>query len=174
MFQRAIRGQNILTEKVKRRWIHYEIQCQNTNVESIVIDITDQGSYSLRSTDVMVRAVNLHYPERFWDARLAVTASKFVASKCDSEVRDIVSSFKVTPIAEDLVMVSILTLNTPIRITGLRVVRETVHKLIAHPDLLLHLAEVRDVPLNSPQEQHNYYHSTIRSAGSAAVPQNCS
>ena len=150
-------GHDAFFTEPQQRTTRYEIECKTRENESITIGILDDGSHFSRPTSVLMGAINLHYPKRFWDARIAVHASHQVGCDYSLEMDEIIKSFKVNPIASDKLMVSVRGQNPQLGIKGISIVRTTYHRSTSYSDLLLNLAECRQLPFIIATEGNNYY-----------------
>ncbi|KAI9374383.1 hypothetical protein BJX61DRAFT_540831 [Aspergillus egyptiacus] len=55
--------------------ISYELHCRTKSSEILVIAIDELGGYKIQYPSSMLGAVNLHFPDRIWDARAVVGAA---------------------------------------------------------------------------------------------------
>ena len=144
-------GRPLFSQIPQQRLVTYELECKCEDQEEIIIIIREDGSHYVRPKELLMGALNLHYPKRAWDARVAVTASKITGSNYTSSAEAIAKSFAARPLTlvSDLAQqptfaIAVESPNSMVKIEKMTLRRETVHPSTVYPDLLLHLVEKQD------------------------------
>ena len=115
------------------------------------VEVDEQQNFEVCHQKAFVGALNLHYPKRSWDARLALQVAEGVDDRLGDMVDEIVRNLKISTGEKDRALVlSTLTAdpNTP-AITSVQVCRETCHRTTMNPDCQLQLRELNDLAITS-------------------------
>ena len=144
-------GRPLFSQEPQQRCVTYELECKCEDQEEIIIIIYEDGSHHVRPKECLMGALNMHYPKRAWDARLAVISSTFVGGHYTSVAAAIARSFTARPLnsAPNLNLLSnfVIAVESPDRnfkIERITLRRETVHSSTVYPDLQVHLIEKQD------------------------------
>lgn len=144
------------------RIMRFEILCRGDNGDELCVDIGQDGKHLLRSVSTTLGGLNLFYPKQFWDARITVSAAKFLLRDYTAEATSIGTSFKVTPTGGDTAIVTMRRVSHQLKILQGRAIRESFHRSLLYPDLVLKLSEYRDMQLRAPATDERLYEGQIR------------
>lgn len=84
---KAKHGRRVFDAAVVQRRVFYSIQCQTKSNECLSIEITEDKTFRIRSAGVLHGAVNWHFVQRAWDARLVLSSDEFIGGDYTQEVR---------------------------------------------------------------------------------------
>ncbi len=127
-----------------------------------MVEVNDEGTYKIRGTNILLGAINWHYPKRSWDARLALSACDFIGGNLVLQVEALVESLKIS-LSEDGagLTLSAQTTDEDIKIISVFLRRQTAHPCAMYPDILLHLTEVQDLKMKCLGESVTQYSGSI-------------
>ena len=142
-------NRNMFTPEPCERASFYRFTCASKlQSKHVIFDIHEDMTMHTRSMEILVGSLNMHFPKRYWDARIAVTLNESVSDDHNEAIRRTVDNLCVASIADQ----SYIELDTDIddKILTLRSVelhRETYHRSTNYPDLRMRLCEVQDLHL---------------------------
>ena len=139
-------GRRLWRDEPRQRRVIYSIACVTKNDEKIVIDVAEDGTFQTKGTQLLIGAIDWHYPVRSWDARLRIIAHEPIFGSYEQQVTGIVDNMTVQ-IQEHgkAIRFSTIAIDGVVRIESVTLRRETVHSSVVYPDLLFHLTEVQDL-----------------------------
>ena len=155
-------GRSMFTPEPCERATFYRFKCFSTSRahSAMVVDIYEDKTLKLQSTELLDGALDLHFAKRYWDARIAVTTNQSIDDERYAQAAQIIAnSLCVVPAASHL---DIFTKINPkiINFQSIEIRRETRHRSTNYPDLLLKLAEVQELTFEisaTGNEEHRYH-----------------
>ena len=85
-------GRRVFDAAVVQRRVFYSLQCQTKSNECLSIEINEDKTFRIRSAGVLHGAVNWHFVQRAWDARVVLSSDEFIGGDYTQEVRTLLSS----------------------------------------------------------------------------------
>ena len=156
-------GRSMFTPEPCERAAFYRFKCSPTlrAHSTMFIDIYEDRTLKLQSTDFLNGALDLHFAKRYWDARIAVTTNQSVDDEPYANAAQLMAdNLCVVPAASH---VDIFTKIDPkiINFQSIEIRRETRHRSTNYPDLLLKLSEVQELSFEIPAtgNEECYYHA---------------
>ena len=136
----------LFNSEVHKRTVIYVITCTTKSNDLIIIRVCEDGSFTVQGSEILVGAINWHYPLRMWDTRLQLTTKVHQFSDYSKQAKGIVDHMKIQiPTDGKTIHFSTTTIDQELMIQSVLLRRETAHASTAYPDLLLHLTEVQDM-----------------------------
>lgn len=143
-------GRNMFTPEPCERTTFYRFTCTSRldPKRRVVFDIDEDRKVEIRSAEMLVGALDLHYPKRYWDARIAVTFNETSIEDHHEAIHTTTDKLCVVPAADQ----SYIELSTEVddKVLTLRSIelhRETCHRSNNYPDLIMRLSEIQDLNL---------------------------
>jgi len=90
------RGQSLFVGDPCERKVTYIILCITRAKERIIIEVSEDGSFKIKGSELLVGALDWHFPLRSWDSRLQVTTQEPLMSNYQQQVQGVVRNMKVT------------------------------------------------------------------------------
>lgn len=90
------RGQRLFVKDPCERKVTYIISCMTKAKERVIIEVNEDGSCTMKGSELLVGALDWHFPLRSWDSRLQVTAQEALMSNYQKQAQGIVRNMKVT------------------------------------------------------------------------------
>ena len=140
-------GRSMFTREPCEREAFYRLKCFSAlrAHSTMVIDIYEDGTHKLQSTELLNGAVDLHFAKRYWDARIAIITSQSVDDERYAKAAQFMAeNFCVIPNASHLDMFTNVNPKI-IDLQSIEIRRETRHRSVNYPDLLLKLSEVQEL-----------------------------
>lgn len=167
---KVAKGRQIFSESPQERHVSYELVCETTTGEKIIIEISDAKYPTVRGQDLSVGAINLHYAKRAWDAQIAVVASDLIVGRYEAEVERIAKTFKITSLAPQRERIHWESLSPRFRIKVCRMKQETIHTSPLHDGIQLHLTRLHETMCNARSDESREYDVFMdRSMGAEAT-----
>lgn len=110
----------------------------------VTVEVDKKRSYKILSSNREIGAIQWHFPQQFWDARLTVNASE-LTKKYEAAAKDIANTLCITLSGQHSFTVSTEIYNDELSIKHARVHREYEFQCVADPDLSCCCSEVRDL-----------------------------
>ncbi|KAL8795559.1 MAG: hypothetical protein Q9195_001980 [Heterodermia aff. obscurata] len=156
-------GRSMFTPEPCERAAFYRFKCFSTlNAHStMVVDIYEDQTLKLQSTDLLNGALDLHFAKRYWDARIAVTTNQSVDDERYAKAAQFMAdSLCVVPTASNLDIFT-KTKSKTINFQTIEIRRETRHRSTNYPDLLLKLSEVQELSfeISATENEEQCYHA---------------
>ena len=116
----------------------------------------------MQGREVLLGALDWHFPKRAWDARLRVTSEKLLATDYQKQATGIVDNVRIGP-AEDGQPLKLWTktIDEKFSIESITLRRETLHPATIYPDLMLHLIECQDLQVRQRSDSESIYSGSI-------------
>lgn len=89
-------GQRLFDNDPHERTVTYIISCRSKANEQVVIEIDEDSSFTMEGSELLVGALDWHFPLRSWDARLGLTTQDLLMGNYQQQAQAIVSSMTVT------------------------------------------------------------------------------
>ncbi|KAL8903668.1 MAG: hypothetical protein Q9171_007323 [Xanthocarpia ochracea] len=125
----------------------------------VLLEVTQSGSAQVLSTEHVVGAVQLHFPKRQWDARLAVKTSEQIHDYEDA-VRAVSTSLSVVPNSDQTTASLFADLgDCGLIFKSASVVRAVHFRCLTDPDITMTCREVQHLGL--ARERQRFYNSHI-------------
>ncbi|TPX21053.1 hypothetical protein DIZ76_015006 [Coccidioides immitis] len=129
------------------RFVSYEFHCQTKNNQPIVINVNETGMTVVTRPEIVLGAVNVHFPQQIWDMRVVIKGAQEYAPGVDKEidcaVEALISNLYVYPGRAKVLLFTRLDNFDILHITKVFMRRTTRHRC---------LEDVRNVKYN-PQAQ---------------------
>lgn len=156
-------GRRMFTEQPCERQVTYRFTCSTSHnsEDDIFVDVKDdKGSVAkseVRKAPKLYGSLNWHYPKRYWDARLAVHSSDHVNQEQRKAAEEIINTIEVSLSSEDdIVEISTSCPSRDFSISKIQMRRETHHRSIIYPDIILKLCEVQEFEIELPKPDGSY------------------
>lgn len=158
-------GRSMFTPEPCERATFYRFRCSSTLKahDTMVVDIHEDKTLKLQSTQLLNGALDLHFAKRYWDARIAVTTDQSVEDQRYVKAAQFMAdNLCVIPAASQL---DIFFKTNPkmVNFQSIEIRRDTRHRSTNYPDLLLKLSEVQELSFEisaTENEEHCYHAST--------------
>ncbi|KAL8826331.1 MAG: hypothetical protein Q9191_003862 [Dirinaria sp. TL-2023a] len=148
-------GRQMFVKEPCERKIYYSFTCSALHKEDdeviVQVDAKENGEFTIYSASKLFGSINWHFPRRYWDASLTVRASRPSSLQQRQAATSLVENLHVVP-SEDQKSISLCT-NIPskaLTIKSVQLRRETHHRSVIYPDLLLRLSEVEELGIEPP------------------------
>ena len=156
-------GRSMFTPEPCERATFYRLKCFSAlrAHSTMVIDIYEDATHRLRSTELLNGALDLHFAKRYWDARIALTTSQSVDDERYAKAAQFMTdNFCVIPGASHLDMFTKVNPKM-IDLQSIEIRRETRHRSVNYPDLLLKLSEVQELSfeISATENGERCYHA---------------
>ena len=156
-------NRNMFTPEPCERATFYRFTCASKlQSKDLVFDIHEDKTVHARNMEVLVGSLNIHFPKRYWDARIAVTLNEPFSDDHNESIRGTIDNLRVV-LAADQSYIDLFTDidDKVLTIRSIELHRETRHRSINYPDLLVRLSEVQDLhfellKLNGTQKCHAF------------------
>ena len=148
----------------RHRCVTYVLNCRSEAKEDLTIGVNENGSCEVKPKEILIGSLNLHYPKRAWDARLAVIGSTLIGCDYTLTADAIANSFTVKTTAASGLEMYVESADQQLKIESIIVRRETLHSSTVYPDLILRLTENQEAycePMNGSTDK---YIASIKSA----------
>jgi len=155
-------GRPLFKHEPCERRVTYVISCATKHNERVIIEVCENGSFKVHGSDVLVGALEWHYPLRMWDSRLQLVTQEYKLGDYHQQAQGVVKNMKVQiPADGKTINFSTTTIDQELVVQSVLLQRETAHSATTHPDLLLHLKEVQDMSVHNVPSIENHYRGSI-------------
>ena len=156
-------NRNMFTPEPCERATFYRFICASkVQSQGVIFDIYEDKTVHTRSMEILVGTLNIHFPKRYWDARIAVTLNESISDDHNVAIRTTIDNLCVVP-ADDQSSIYVDTVidDKVLTLRSIELHRETCHRSTNYPDLLMRLSEVQDLhleltKLDGPQKCHAF------------------
>ena len=154
-------GRQIFVKEPCERKTYYRFTCCSSHKEDdeviVEVDETENGKFDVCTASKLFGSINWHFPRRYWDASLTIRASRQSSLEQHEAAVGLVENLRITP-SLDRTSIDLRTdtSGTVLTIKSVQYRRETRHRSVIYPDLLLRLSEVEELamePSATGQEQ---------------------
>jgi hypothetical protein len=90
------RGQSLFVGDPCERRVTYIISCLTQAKERLMIEVSADGSFKTKGSELLVGALDWHFPLRSWDSRLQITSREPLMGDYQQQAQEIVRNMKVT------------------------------------------------------------------------------
>lgn len=145
----------------------YEFQCKDSNGQNFWVMVGHDGSYEVRKSSAIVGMVNIHVPERIWDACAVLEGYAQwtdIPDDVEEAVTQLVDSLYVPPYQSKVSMTFRLPDANSIAIGGLLVRRTSCFNLSSDesPEMILKVQEVKNLHTQCHMKDKKLHHGYER------------
>ncbi|KAF3481991.1 uncharacterized protein GIQ15_04750 [Arthroderma uncinatum] len=119
------------------RQVFYEFHCQTKDNDTLIVLVDEAGAASVNRPDVVLGAVNVHFPLNIWDLQATVKGSQEYPTTPESgismTVKCLVDNLYVPPDRSRVIMYTRVPEDSALRVTKILMRRTTRHKYIGKP-----------------------------------------
>ncbi|KAL9043190.1 MAG: hypothetical protein Q9214_003577 [Letrouitia sp. 1 TL-2023] len=138
-------GHRMFAEHPSKAKVTYQFVCTSrSGGQDVTVEVNKNRSYKILSSGIEIGAIQWHFPQQFWDARLTVNASE-LAKEYEAAARDIADNLCITFFGQHSFKVNTEIYHDELCIKYARVHREYEFQCVADPDLSCCFTEVRDL-----------------------------
>ena len=145
-------GRQMFVKESYERKTFYRFTCFASHKEDdeliVEVDGEGNGEFNVCSASKLFGSINWHFPRRYWDASLTIHASRQSSLEQRQAAASLVENLIVVPSADQKSINLYTNIGSKaLTIKSVQLRRETRHRSVIYPDLLLRLSEVEELAI---------------------------